>query len=478
MFFYSPNYLVFFILMLIPFFIFKRNRMLIIAVANVIFYSAAQVEGANGLAWLLLFMFMCLITFISVHMMRKPGWSWIFWVGIGLNVFNLVFYKYTFFALSTIESLAGIQIGFTQSAETLSKILPLGISFYTFEFISYLIDVRRGRSMPTKSFLSFWVFVSTFPHLIAGPIMRGDELLPQIQDLRNKRIPWSEIKYGLYLILIGLIKKVVIADNISPLANAIFDKGTTMTGTESWIGSYAFTFQIYYDFSAYTDLAIGCGIIMGLRFADNFRTPYLSKSPQEFWNRWHITLSRWIRDYIYIGLGGNRKGAVRTYINLFAAMVISGLWHGANWTFILWGALWGALLVVHRLSLLLNRWTLVKKVRESLVYRILAIAVFFHVIVWTWVFFRAKDVSQAITMTWKMIHALPSNILHAPEFGWIALLFLMHIVEYLLRTYENSISRVWHVIPFPIRSICYLGIVFLLIYFLKGEKYDFIYFQF
>lgn len=478
MFFHSPNFLIFFILMLVPFFVFRRNRIVIIAVTNVIFYAAAQAAGANGLAWLLLFMLLCVITFGVVHLMQRPRWRWVFWVGIGLNVLNLVFYKYTFFLLSSLENLTGLEFSFTAASEELSIMLPLGISFYTFELISYLIDVRRGRSEPTKSFISFWVFVSTFPHLIAGPIMRGDELLPQLKALSNKKIPWSEIKYGLYLILIGLIKKVVIADNIAPLADAIFNSETAITGTQSWIGSYLFTFQVYYDFSAYTDLAIGCGIIMGLRFADNFKTPYLSKSPQEFWNRWHITLSRWIRDYIYIGLGGNRKGAVRTYVNLFAAMVISGLWHGANWTFILWGALWGALLVIHRLSLQLNRWNLVKQVRESLVYRLLAIAIFFHVIVWTWVFFRAKDLSQAFTMTWKMMHALPSNILQAPEIGLIALLFLLHIFEYLLRNYENTASRFWHAIPFPIRSVCYLGIVFLLIYFLKGEKYEFIYFQF
>lgn len=478
MLFHSPNFLVFFILTLIPFFIFRRNRLVIIAVANAIFYGAAQAAGASGLAWLMLFMLMCVITFACVHIMRKPGWRWFFWLGIGLNVFNLVFYKYTFFILSSVESLTGVQFGFTEAMKEISMILPLGISFYTFEFISYLIDVRRGNTEPTKSFLSFWVFVSTFPHLIAGPIMRGNELIPQINELKNKRIPWSEIKYGLYLILIGLIKKVVIADNIAPLVGAIFESEAPITGTQSWIGSYLFTFQIYYDFSAYTDMAIGCGIILGLRFADNFKTPYLSKSPKEFWDRWHITLSRWIRDYIYIGLGGSRKGAARTYINLFAAMVISGLWHGANWTFILWGALWGALLVIHRLSLHLNRWSLVKQVRESLVYRVFAIVIFFHVTVWTWVFFRAKDLSQAFEMTWKMMHALPSNIIKAPEFMWIVILFGLHIVEYLLRNNENRISRFWHAVPFPFRSVCYLGVVFLLIYFLKGESYDFIYFQF
>jgi len=478
MYFYSPNFLIFFVLMLVPFFLLRKQRVAIIAVANVLFYAAAMVLGENGLAWLLLFIIMCLLTFGIVHLMQRPGWRWAFWLGIGLNIANLAFFKYSFLLLSTFEQLTHMEVGFTAAAKDFSIILPLGISFYTFEFISYLIDVRRGNTVPTKSFVHFWVFVSTFPHLIAGPIMRGNELLPQLLELPNKRIAWSEIRYGIYLILIGLIKKVVIADSISGHVDELFKKGAELTGTESWIASYLFGFQIYYDFSAYTDMALGCGLIMGIKFAQNFNTPYLSSNPSEFWGRWHMTLSRWIRDYVYISLGGNRKGAILTYVNLFAAMVISGIWHGAMWTFAIWGAIHGALNIIHRMSLNLNRWSWIKRLRTSWPYRIAAIAVFFHIIVWTWVFFRAKSVSLAIDMTWKMLHARIINIINAPEFIWICLLFALHIVEFLLRRYENRVSRFWHAIPFPVRSACYLGIVFLLIYFLKGEKYEFIYFQF
>ncbi|WP_442602598.1 MBOAT family O-acyltransferase [Paenibacillus sp. KN14-4R] len=472
MLFHSPNFLVFFILLLIPYFTFRKNRLILLAIANAVFY------GFSGIGILLLFVAMCLITFVIVHVMKRPGLKWTFWIAIALNLANLIFFKYSVFALTTIQKLAGTDLLITQWAQS-SIVVPIGISFYTFEFLSYLIDVRRGHSTPTRSFVKFWIFVSTFPHLIAGPIMRGDELIPQLNDLPNKRIPWSDIQYGVYMFLIGMVKKVVIADTIATVADEIFVKGTAMTGTEAWIGATAFAFQIYYDFSAYTDMAVGLGYILGLRFMKNFNAPYLSASAKEFWDRWHMTLSRWIKDYIYIGLGGNRKGAVRTYVNLFAAMLISGLWHGALWTYVIWGAIWGALLVIHRLSLKLNRIDWIQNLRSNRVYHVAAVFIFFQITIWTWVFFRAHSMTLALDMTRKMLH--PSSWLHVvqtPAFVWICGLFLLHILEYLLRKYESTAGRFWHAVPFPIRSVCYLCITLVLIYYMKGEKYGFIYFQF
>jgi len=471
MFFYSPNFMIFFLVLLIPYLWFKKQRLWLLAAANALFY-VAHPEG-----FLVLFVAMAVVTFGLVHLMKLPRWRWVFWVGIVLNVLNLAFFKYTLFLLDNLKMWTGFQSAFADSIAS-SIVLPLGISFYTFEFISYLIDVRRGDSQPTRSFAKFWVFVSMFPHLIAGPIMRGDELIPQLDKLSEKRIGWNEIRYGVYLFAIGMIKKVVIADQLSPIVKELFNKGSALTGTESWMAAYTFSFYIYNDFSAYSDMAIGLGIMMGVRFADNFNSPYLSANPSEFWRRWHMTLSRWIRDYIYIGLGGNRKGQVRLYLNLLIAMLISGLWHGAMWTFVIWGGIHGLLQVIHRASLALNRWRLIAAVRASIVYRMIAIFIFFHVVTWTWVFFHAASIDMALDMTWKMIHAHADNIVRHPTFPLVVGLFLIHVVEYLLRKYEGSIGRVWRYVPFPLRSAVYTLVTLSLIYYLQGGKYEFIYFQF
>ncbi|WP_219639071.1 MBOAT family protein [Cohnella sp. CFH 77786] len=471
MFFYSPNFMIFFLVLLIPYLVLKKQRLWLLAVANAIFY-VAHPEG-----FLVLFLAMAVLTFGIVHLMTVPRWRWMFWVGIVLNVLNLAFFKYTLFVLDNLKTWFGFQSAAADSIAS-SIVLPLGISFYTFEFISYLIDVRRGDSKPTRSFANFWVFVSMFPHLIAGPIMRGDELFPQLDKLREKKITWNDIRYGVYLFAIGMVKKVVIADQLSPIVKELFDKGPALTGTESWMAAYTFSFYIYNDFSAYTDMAIGLGIMLGVRFADNFNSPYLSGSPSEFWRRWHMTLSRWIRDYIYIGLGGNRKGALRLYLNLMIAMLISGLWHGAMWTFVVWGGIHGLLQVVHRLSLGLNRWKWIAAARESRIYRVAAIFIFYHVATWTWVFFHAPSIDIALDMTWKMAHAHVGNIVRHPTFPLIVGLFAVHLAEYLLRKHEGRLGQAWNHVPFPLRSAAYLLITLGLIYYLQGGKYEFIYFQF
>ncbi|WP_123042257.1 MBOAT family O-acyltransferase [Cohnella candidum] len=470
MFFYSPNFMIFFIILLIPYLLLRKQRVWLLAAANAIFY-VAHPEG-----FLVLFFVMAFLTFGIVHTMQLSRFRWLFWIGIVLNVLNLAFFKYTLFVLGNLDML-GLHLPRADDWAA-SIVLPLGISFYTFEFISYLIDVRRGDSKPTRSFVKFWVFVSMFPHLIAGPIMRGDELFPQLDELSKKRITWSDIRYGVYLFAIGMVKKIVIADQLSPIVKELFDKGSALTSTESWMAAYTFSFYIYNDFSAYTDMAIGLGIMMGVRFADNFNSPYLSANPSEFWRRWHMTLSRWIRDYIYIGLGGNRKGQLRLYANLLIAMLISGLWHGAMWTFVIWGGIHGLLQVIHRLSFELNRFRWVAVLRDSVVYRIVAIFVFFHIVTWTWVFFHAPSLSMAWDMTVKMLRVHAADLIRHPTFPLIVGLFAVHVVEYVLRKNEGRFGRIWHFVPFPLRSAAYALITFTLIYYLQGGKYEFIYFQF
>jgi alginate O-acetyltransferase complex protein AlgI len=473
MIFHSPNFLIFFILLLLIFYSFKRGRIAILATANAVFY------GATGWYVFVLFVTVTLLTFAAVHLMRRMGWKWPFWVGLLINLLNLTFFKYTLFIASTLDQfIPGSRESFVWEWLPAEIILPIGISFYTFQLISYLVDVYRGDIVPTKSFIKFWVYISLFPQLVAGPIMRGNELIPQLDGIEQRNIRWTEIKYGVYLVAVGLIKKVLLADPLSGFVNPLFAKGEAITAVESWWAAYAFGFQIYFDFSAYSDMALGFGYMLGIKLILNFKSPYISSNPGEFWTRWHISLSRWIRDYVYIPLGGNRKGPVRVQINLFAAMVLSGLWHGAMWTFVWWGALHGLLLILHKWSLALNRWTWIANLRRHAVYRVTAVVIFFHVITWTWVFFRAEGFAQALDMSRKMFFVNWVELLTSAPMIWIGALYLLHLLEYALRAHEHKAAVWWHNIPFPVRSTVYAVLIMLLIYFQKGETYEFIYFQF
>ena len=262
--------------------------------------------------------------------------------------------------------------------------LPLGISFYTFQILAYQIDVVRGTSKEAKSFKIFALFVAFFPQLIAGPIVRSKELLPQIERLfEGKRKKVRLVSYGLALFLLGLFKKVIIADSISPFVDEIF-----IFGPESllwaWVGATLFAFQIYCDFSGYSDMAIGSAYLLGIKLPTNFKTPYLSKGPRDFWQRWHITLSTWIRDYLYIPLGGSHGSIIRSIFVVVLTMGIAGLWHGADITFVIWGAVWGAYIAMARLFI---------KIR---IHTIVAVPLHFIITVLLWVLFRASNWDAAI----------------------------------------------------------------------------------
>ena len=488
--FHSPNFLVFMILLLIPYYLWQKGRISLLIVASCIFYAA------SGLGLLLLFIAMTLVTFVAMRLMQRPRLRWMFWVGIAANVGNLVYFKYSLMFLHTIELALGRELLLTELARSWltdgqgDLLLPVGISFYTFQFLSYLIDVRRGTVEGTRNPFRLWMYVAVFPHLMAGPIMRGGELIPQLDRLNEKQIRWEEIRFGLYMILVGLIKKVALADQIAPIVNALYGDADLLSTGQAWIATYLFGFQIYFDFSAYSDMALGLGYLLGFQLIINFRTPYLSSNPSEFWNRWHISLSRWIRDYIYIGLGGNRKGAVRTYANLLAAMLISGLWHGAAWHFVVWGGVHGLLLAAYRWwTKLMNRIDRDRLVRGNWLYRLLAVFAFYHVVTWTWVFFRAESLREAWMLTLKMIgvqagegSAAGVSVGVSPSLSLLFLivvtLYALHLVEWGLRDREAGVSRVWHWVPAPVRGIVYAGIMLALFYFMKGETYDFIYFQF
>lgn len=268
----------------------------------------------------------------------------LFAAGIALNLSALGYYKYTDFAISSLNTLLHTDFPLR------GIVLPIGISFFTFQQIAYLSDIYTKKHDPAhEGFLNYCCFVCFFPQLIAGPIVHHQEMMPQFFNSGNHSVHWENIYHGLLILSIGLAKKVLIADNLSPIVHYCFDETGSLTFLEAALGSISYTLQLYFDFSGYSDMAIGCALFFNIHLPWNFNSPYKATDIQDFWRRWHITLSRWLRDYLYIPLGGNRRGTGRTLGNLFVTFLLGGLWHGAAWTFVLWGALHGLALAGHRI---------------------------------------------------------------------------------------------------------------------------------
>ena len=261
--------------------------------------------------------------------------------GIFFNLALLGYFKYTDFFLENFNGIFGSNIPLPHI------ILPLGISFFTFTQIAFLVDAYKKEAKEYNIF-NYMLFVTYFPHLLAGPILHHKEMMPQFASVKNYAKNYKNIALGLFIFSIGLFKKVIIADTFAVWANAGFDTATTLNLIEAWATSLSYTFQLYFDFSGYTDMAIGVSLMFNIKLPINFNSPYKALSIQDFWRRWHITLSRFLRDYLYIPLGGNRKGEIRTYTNLITTFLLGGFWHGAGWTFIVWGALHGIALAIHR----------------------------------------------------------------------------------------------------------------------------------
>ena len=313
-------------------------------------------------------------------------------LSLALNLGLLAYFKYTNFFYSMICDISGQ--GFTP----LKIFLPVGVSFFTFQSLSYTIDIYRGSLKPVKSILDYAFFVTFFPQLVAGPIVRAVDFIPQI--FKPLKVTDEMIGRGVFLVASGLIKKTVIADFISAnFVDRIFDQPTLYTGLENLAGIYGYALQIYCDFSGYSDMAIGIALLMGFHFNLNFDSPYQSASITEFWRRWHISLSTWLKDYLYISLGGNRKGKIRTYINLFITMLLGGLWHGAGFRFVLWGAMHGMALAFHKLYIgLFPASKEPESVTRQRLKKGLAIFVTFHFVCFCWIFFRASNMEIAVQM--------------------------------------------------------------------------------
>jgi len=305
--------------------------------------------------------------------------------GIVLNILLLGYFKYSDFFIQNYNIL------FSSNINLLNLALPLAISFFTFQQISYLVDSYRQETKE-YDFLNYALFVTFFPQLIAGPIVHHKEMMPQFAQKKNKILNYKNIASGLFIFSIGLFKKVVVADTFAVWATQGFDVASSLNLFEAWATSLSYTMQLYFDFSGYTDMAIGAALLFNIRLPINFNSPYKSYNIQEFWRRWHITLSRFLKDYIYIPLGGNRFGSFRTYLNLIVTFLIGGIWHGAGWTFIFWGMLHGLAIVVHRL------WSKF----DIRLWNWVAWLVTFNFINITWVFFRAKDLDTALKILSSM----------------------------------------------------------------------------
>uniref|UniRef100_Q07SL6 Probable alginate O-acetylase AlgI n=1 Tax=Rhodopseudomonas palustris (strain BisA53) TaxID=316055 RepID=Q07SL6_RHOP5 len=336
-------------------------------------------------------------------------------IGVTINILLLFYFKYLDWFIDVFATLFGVDFG------TFGYPLPLGISFFTFTQIAYLVDTYH-KKVSERSFSHFLLFVTYFPHLIAGPILHHAEMMPQFSSVSNKRISWHNISLGLFLFLIGAIKKVGFADTLAPFADRVFDGTHQLSAADAWAGALAYTGQIYYDFSGYTDMALGLSRMFNISLPLNFNSPYKAKSIIDFWRRWHMTLSRFLRDYLYISLGGNRRGSTRRYLNLFITMLLGGIWHGAGWTFLIWGALHGSYLIVNHAVRAIRRrfnWD-----RRCLADHLAQPLTFLAVVV-AWVFFRATDLESALRIVQAMIGLGTINAIQfIPEFpdgliGWV-----------------------------------------------------------
>lgn len=383
----------------------------------------------------------------------------------------LGFFKYFGFFVESARTLltaAGLETG----PVLLKIILPVGISFYTFQSLGYVFDVYRRVAPACGDFVTFAVFDAFFPQMVAGPIERGHQLIPQLAAERAFQPDY--LQDGLSLILVGFFKKVFVADNCAVLANYAFDPATHLNGYWAVLGVVAFAFQIYGDFSGYTDLARGSAKLLGIDLVENFRFPYLAQNPSDFWSRWHISLSNWFRDYLYIPLGGNRGGRWQTLRNLGATMLLAGLWHGASWIFVLWGAYYGALLIAYRfppLNLLAGK-------HDRFSWRsLIALPLMWVFILVGWAIFRSADLHQLWAWFAALGHWQPSIALPwKSSLGWLLIHTLPLILLQLLtlKYRHESGLRAW---PWPVKGLVYVLLVLLVVSSSEQDR-EFIYFQF
>jgi alginate O-acetyltransferase complex protein AlgI len=409
---------------------------------------------------------------IGLRLPQSPKPKRLIIISVIVNLGFLAIFKYANWLIDTFNGSAAA-LGSAMHITPLDVILPVGISFYTFQSLSYTIDVYRGVLPPRRNFLEYALAVAFFPQLEAGPIVRAREFLAEFDG--PKLVHMVDVQRALVLIAFGFAKKMVFADSLAVIADNVFDHPAGAGFWNTLLAIYAFAFQIYCDFSGYTDIAIGCALLLGIRFPQNFNYPYIAQSIQDFWRRWHMTLSRWLRDYLYISLGGNRGSAARTLLNLMITMLLGGLWHGASWSFVIWGGLHGSYLVIERFGL--SRWKLWQA--PTRVMACVRWFVTFHLVCFAWIFFRARSLGSAAQMIGNLLHGATTAVRdfsqdhHLGIALLVALMLATHFVNGYLQTKERLGSD-----HGPRFAAAMTFVLLLLILFTPNHGAPFIYFQF
>ncbi len=471
MLFNSFNFLYFFLSFLVLYYATKgKTRILLILVSSYFFY------GCWDYRFLGLIIFSTVVDYfvglkINDSDSQQEAKKFLL-ISLCTNLGLLAVFKYFNFFISSFIGLANT-VGLEFNFNTLNIILPVGISFYTFQTLSYSIDLYRKNIEVEKDFMRFASYVAFFPQLVAGPIVRAKDLLPQFKE--DQRFSFDNFNLGLFQVLHGLFKKIVVADTVAIIVDKVFFLPENYSFIMVSIGVIFYAFQIYCDFSGYSDIAIGTAKILGFNFPENFRTPYFSKGFSEFWRRWHISLSSWLRDYLYISLGGNRNGTVKMYRNLMLTMLLGGLWHGASWNFVLWGALHGTYLVVERKTkVIMNELPIPQFLKNSI-----SIIFVFVLTCLAWIFFRSVDFSNSIDILHQLNPFANSNLWSVQHLYWlikgsivIGLLLLVDIIS----SYINLKSLTLGSVSFRLSIfLFFISSIFLFGTFKGGQ---FIYFQF
>ncbi len=447
----------------------KRSR--IQMTLFVVAFSLYFYYKSSGLFFLML-MATSLVDWIVSRMLSKltdrNARRALMWFSIVLSLSILGYFKYANFFLWNWNAMVD------GNFQPLDIILPVGISFYTFQSISYVVDVYKNKIEPTRTWLDYLFFLSFFPALVAGPIVRADYFLPQLS--KNRRATSDEIWGGLWFVIIGVVKKAVIADYIAQFNDLIFNDPSYYTGVQTLMGVLGYTMQIYCDFSGYSDMAIGIALIMGFKLGINFDSPYQSRNLTEFWRRWHISLSSWLRDYLYIPLGGNRKGTLRTYINNFLTMLIGGLWHGAAWKFIFWGAMHGVGLAVHKACR-----PILQRIPDNWFTVFISWAITFVYVSLLWVFFRAASFEDSLLIISNIFVDFSWN--QIPQFFearmvWCVMMISLMVFHFVPQRVADRVQYIFVRSPWIVKLLCFLTVVQLVIEFMSEEVAPFIYFQF
>lgn len=447
----------------------KKAKTFFLFIASLIFYA----WGEDVLVFVMLFS--CIVDFQAGKLIER-GWRKTgLWLSVVTNISLLGCFKYFNFTFDNINSLAsyfGYQGILFENIPTI--LLPIGISFYTFQTLSYTIDVYRGKVSANHNFIDFAAYVTMFPQLVAGPIVRYADINKQ---LKNRVLSWGKFYEGSERFIIGLAKKVLIANTFASVVDAIYEAPLEHVSSElMWLAAIAYTFQIYFDFSGYSDMAIGLGKMFGFDFLENFNYPYVARSIRDFWRRWHISLSTWFRDYVYISLGGNRRGALRTYVNLFLVFFVTGLWHGASWNFVVWGLFHGFFIVLERVGFDTILKVLGRPIQHA--YTLLVVVV-------GWVLFRIEDLEAAGCYLYYMFLEPTTGDMNVSDqlmyFQFNDKTWVFLIIAILLSTPIYNILM-WPIKKYKIPLIkpLFLVILFMLsIIYVGSESYNpFIYFRF